>query len=183
MDVTPIYILSQILVAIYYLLLIITYQMKDYKKILLANTLAFIVIGISYFCLKAYTGLAMVVLGIIRNCLFYIDKARGTKGDKITKWSIIELCILFLLSIIFSIWTYEGPLSLMSVVATMTYTVSIWQKNTKIYKIFGIPTSIAGIIYNAYIKSFLGIIFESCTLISALFGLMKERILIRKQNM
>lgn len=157
--------------------------MKDYKKILLANTLAFIVIGISYFCLEAYTGLAMAVLGIIRNCLFYIDKTREAKEDKITKWNIIELCTLFLLSIILSIWTYEGPLSLMSVVATMTYTVSIWQKNTKVYKILGIPTSIAGIIYNVFIKSFLGIIFESCTLISALFGLLKERILIRNQNM
>lgn len=173
-----VYIFSQVCVLIYYLLVISTYQIKERKTILCLNMIAMAVMGISYFCLAAYSGLAMVVLGLVRNVMFFVDEITGKTSDKITKRNVGELCILIVMAIGFSFLTYEGPLSLMSVVATMTYTVSIWQKNTKVYRVLGIPIGVAGITYNAYIKSVLGVIFEVLSLISAVVGYL--RLLVTK---
>ena len=130
--------------------------------------------GISYICLSAYSGLSMVVLGLIRNVLFYVNEIWDKGDTRITRREVIELVVLIVLAVVFSLLTYEGPLSLMSVVATMTYTVSLWQKNTKVYRILGIPIGIAGITYNIYIKSILGAIFEGFSLASAVVGYFRE---------
>jgi len=67
----------------------------------------------------------------------------------------------------------------MSVAATMIYTISIWQKNTKVYRLLGIPIGVAGMLYSVYIKSILGIVFEGFSFISAVIGSFRE-ILKRK---
>lgn len=162
------YVISQIMVAINYLLMIASYQLKDHNKILVYNLLSLLAAGMSYFLLSAYAGIAMTLIGIIRNLILFVHEKKGNKTN------IIELIILFILSGILLSFTYDGPLSLMTFVATMTYTVSIWQKNTKVYKILGIPISIAGITYNVYIKSILGAAFESVSLMSAIIGFIRE---------
>lgn len=174
MEISPIYIFSQICVIMYYILVIATYQIKSRKKILIMNMVGLIIMGISYFCLSAYSGVSMVILGIVRNTMFYIDEVKGKNSEKITKHNVVELTILIVLAAIFSIFTYEGLLSLMSVAATMIYTISIWQKNTKVYRLLGIPIGVAGILYNVYIKSILGIVFEGFSFISAAIGSFRE---------
>lgn len=176
-----IYILSQIFVTIYYVFVIVTYQMKDRQKILLVNMISLVAMGISYLCLQAYSGMSMIVLGMIRNIMFFFDEKNG-KTDKITSWNVVELIILFALSIVFSVFTYEGPLSMMPVIGTLLYTISIWQKNTRIYKILGIPIGIAEITYNIYIKSILGVMFEILTFMSAVIGYIREFIDKRKNR-
>lgn len=174
MDLSIGYIFSQVFVVVYYVLLIFTYQTKSRKKILVLNTVALIVNGFSYYLLRAYSGLAMMGLGIVRNVMFFYSEKQ--KDDTINKKDIIELTILIGLSLILSYFTYDGLLSLMAVVATMTYTLSIWQKNTKVYKFLGLVVGVAGITYNIYIKSILGIVFESLLWLSALVGVIREKV-------
>ncbi len=169
------YIISQILVIVYYLLLMSTYQLKNRNRILFINFLALVVIGLSYFLLDAYTGIAMVCVGMIRNAIFYLDEKKYGKSDKIKKKDIFIILFLTIILIGASFYTYDGVFSLMSSLATYLYTVSIWQKNTKVYKILGIPVSIAGIAYNVFIFSIFGIIFESVTLLSAIVGFFREK--------
>ena len=80
------------------------------------------------------------------------------------------LIFLYILCIISAVYTYEGFLSLLSVFATMIYTFSIWQKNTTVYKICGIPIGILWIAYNLYVKSLFGIILESIILVCSILG-------------
>ena len=87
----------------------------------------------------------------------------------------IILAILYLISIAFAILTYNGILSMMSVVATMLYTFSVWQKNTKVYKLLGIPIEAIWIVYNIYIFSIFGIILESILAISTVIGYLREK--------
>lgn len=175
MELSSSYILSQILVIIYYLLLMSTYQLHNRNKILFINFLALVVIGFSYFLLDAYTGLAMVGVGIIRNLIFYIDNKKYGKSDTIKKKDIYIIIFLTFILIVLSIWTYDGIFSLMSALATYLYTISIWQKSTAVYKFLGVPVSIAGVTYNIFIFSIFGIIFESITLLSAVIGLIREK--------
>ncbi len=174
MELTLPYILSQVFIIINYALLAISYYCKDRKTVLVISFMAVIANGLSYVFLNAYSGLAMCILALIRNIIFLIDEKKNGKRDKIYKKDIIILVILYTIAIISAIFTYEGILSLLSVVGTMLYTYSVWQKKTIIYKFMGIPVGISWIIYNVYIMSIFGIILESVLLVSSTMGYILE---------
>lgn len=167
------YILSQIFIILNYVFLVITYQLKDHKKILLFNIASLTSAGLSYIFLSAYTGLAMVIISIIRNIIFIIYKNR-TNQKSITPKDLYILIGIYIVIIILATLTYDGLWSLMSVLATIIYTYSVWQKNTKIYKWLGIPVSLCWITYNIYIASLFGIILEGILMTSAIIGLIRE---------
>lgn len=169
------YILSQIFIIISYLFLACTYQAKNRKKILIFNFASLIATGLSYAFLSAYSGLAMVFVAIIRNIIFIIEEKRNCKNDKNGTKDYIILAVLYLISIVFAILTYNGILSMMSVVATMLYTFSVWQKNIKMYKLLGMPIEAIWIVYNIYIFSIFGIILESILEISTVIGYLREK--------
>ena len=169
------YVLSQVFIIINYIFLVMTYQSKSRKNILSYNFLALIATGVSYIFLSAYSGLAMVVVAIIRNIIFIIDEKKNGKSNKNRKKDYVILIILYVISIISAIFTYNGILSMMSVVATMLYTYSVWQKNTKVYKALGIPIGVLWIVYNVYIFSIFGIILEVVLAISSIIGYIREK--------
>jgi hypothetical protein len=131
--------------------------------------------GLSYIFLSAYSGLAMVGVAIIRNIIFIIDEKKNGKSNKNSAKDYVILAILYIISIAFAIITYNGILSMMSVAATMLYTFSVWQKNTKVYKLLGMPIEAIWIIYNVYIFSIFGIILESVLAVSTIVGYLREK--------
>lgn len=112
----------------------------------------------------------MCIITLIGNVIFFVDEKKNGKRETINKTDIIILIILYSISIISAIFTYEGFFSLLSVLATMLYTLSVWQKKTKIYKLLGIPVETLLLLYNLYIISIFGVISESILLICAITG-------------
>ena len=174
MDWSITYILSQVFTIITYALLGLTYYAKDRKKVLVLNFISLVSSGIAYIFLNAWTGLAMCIVALLRNIIFIMDENKNGKRQDIGKKDIIVLIILYGISIISAIFTYNGFGSLFSVFATMLYTFSVWQKKTKIYKILGVPIGILWISYNIYIKSLFGIILETVLLICSITGYLLE---------
>ena len=101
-------------------------------------------------------------------------KKKNGLSKKVTRNDIYLLLFIYVITIILTIFTYDGILSLMVVIGTMLYTYSIWQKDTKIYKLLGIPISFIWIIYNIYIKSIFAICFEIILLICEIIGVILE---------
>ena len=165
------YIISQIFIIINYLICIVNYQQKNRKTILLLNIISTIATAISYILLGAYSGLAMTAIATMRNILFLIN---GQK-KKSLKRDILTLIMIYTATIYLASLTYTGILSMMTVAATVIYTYSVWQKNTKVYKLLGIPVGIVAIIYNIYILSIFGVIFETLITISAILGYIKDK--------
>lgn len=169
------YILSQVFTIINYALLALTYYAKDRKKVLILSFASLIANGIAYVFLNAWSGLAMCVIALIRNIIFLLDEKKNGKRDTIDKKDVFILIILYIISIISAVFTYDGFLSLLSVFATMIYTYSVWQKKTDIYKLLGIPVGILWILYNLYIMSIFGIILETMLLICSITGYILEK--------
>ena len=165
-----IYILSQVCVVISYALLAITYVVKNRKQLLILNFGSLIATAVGYALLAAWTGMVMTGVAAIRNIIFLIQN-RKTKSNKITWVDVLILLGLVAISVLFTIFTYDGFLSLLSVFATLLYTVSVWQKNTTVYKFLGIPVSALWIGYNIYVNSIFGIILESLLLFSVIVGI------------
>lgn len=179
------YILSQVFTIINYALVGLTYYAKDRKKILIISFLAVNTNAIAYILLHAWTGVAMCIVVQIRNIIFLIDEKKNGKRETISRKDVVILVILYFITIISTVFTYEGFLSLLSVFATSIYTFSVWQKKTNIYKLLGIPVGILWILYNIYVKSIFGIILESILLICSISGYLLERkksVIINKVN-
>ena len=158
MELTVTYIVSQIFTIIMYALMSLTYYLKDRKTILIVSFLSIIANGIAYLLLHAWSGMVMCIIAVIRNIVFIIDENKNGKKDKMGKIDIIVLITFYIACVISAIFTFEGILSLVSIFATMVYTYSVCQKDTKIYKLLGIPVGILWVIYNSYVKSIFGII-------------------------
>lgn len=173
------YILSQVFTIIMYMLMALSYYAKNRNKILELSFLSLIANGIAYILLNAWTGFAMCVVALIRNIIFLIDERKNGKRETINKTDIVILVILYAISIISSIFTYDGFFSLLSVFATMLYTFSVWQKKTNVYKLLGIVVGLLLVWYNIYIMSIVGIILETILLICSTTGYLLE---IRKAN-
>ncbi len=174
MEISITYIISQIFTILTYGLLAISYYGKSRKNVLIISFLSVAANTIAYILLNAYTGVAMCIVALIRNIIFLIDERRNGESDKIYKKDIVILIILFGISIISSIFTYNGFYSLLVVFGTMIYTYSVWQKKTSVYKILGIPTEFLFVLYNIYIKSIFGVIAETILMICSITGYILE---------
>lgn len=175
MEITSIYIISQVITILYFAVLSLSYLLKDRNKILIANFAAHIGQTIAMAMLNGYTGAAMSLIMILRDLTLIIQEAKKSKGKEINKKiDILILIITILLIVVLTIFTYNGPLSLLSVVATLITTFALWQKDVKAYKLLGIIASILWLAYNIFIISIMGIVLESILLICSIVGYFKQ---------
>ena len=142
------------------------FQCKKHKTIVLLRTLNELVFGLQYFFLGAYTGLAMNLIGSVRNILFtrQVEKGRSTKS------TMVIFSVLFA---IFGLLTWQGMKSLMIVAAKVVSTVAYGNKNPAVVRVLVLLTSIAWLVYDALIFSVAGVISEGFTVISILIGIVR----------
>lgn len=179
MEITAQYIISQIFTVISYIFLATTYQAKSRKIVLTLNILSQIAFVVTYILLGAWSGLAMVIVALARNIFFILDEKKNGQRENINRTDMIILVIVYVISIVSAIYTYERFYSLLPVFATMLYTYAVCQKNIKTYKLLGIPTELLWTCYNIYIKSIFGILLEVVMLASCVTGYIRE---IKKIN-
>ena len=141
---------------------------------MLVAIISLVAICISYAFLDAWTGVAMNVVAIIRNIIFACDKNPDRKEITTKDWIILGFLMTAI--IVLAVFTYDGFFSLFAVLLTMLYTISVWQKSTKVYRILGIFVSICGIIYDVFIGSYFALALESVVLIVNLIFLIKHYI-------
>ncbi len=173
MELTATYIFSQVFFLINYILLMTTYQIKNRKVIVFFNLCGCISMMLAYILLKAYAGLAMVFVSIARNIIFMIDEKINGKNDITTKKDFIIMAVLIIACMLCAIPTYESIWSLAAIIATISYTISATQKNIKVYRWMGIISGLSWIVYNLYIKSIIGVIFEVVLLVAVVVGLVR----------
>lgn len=175
MEITLIYIISQVITVAYFAILNLSYLLKDRTKILTANFVAHIGQTVAMALLNGYTGAAMSVIMMLRDLTLLIQEKRKEKGKEVSKKADLAILIItVVLMIILTIFTYNGPLSLLSVIATLVTTFSLWQKNVKMYKVLGMIAGVLWLAYNIFIMSIMGIILESTLIISSLIGYIKD---------
>lgn len=171
MEITPVYIISQIITVIYFALLSLSYLLKSREKILVTNFLGHIGQAASMFLLGGFTGASMSGIMVLRDLIFFIQENKRSKGKTVNKKSDLFILITtIILVIILTIFTYNGPLSLLSVFATLIATFALWQKDVKRYKLLGLLVSLLWLFYNIFVMSIMGIILELILLICSATG-------------
>lgn len=145
---------------------ICSFQCKSHKGILFFRTLNEFFFGIQYFLLGAYTGMAMNIVGCVRNTIFAHQIERGKK----TTVSSAVFCILFFAS---GLWFWQGAKSLLIIIAKVLSTVAYGNKNTTVVRSLIFVTATSWLIYNICVFSVAGAVNEAFTLVSLCVGLVR----------
>lgn len=174
MDVT--YIWSQIFTVVEYGLLGWSYFAKKRKLVVILDIFSMISGIIAFILLGADLGMALSVIVLLANFYYLWDENERKKKDskKYFVRDYVTIGIVLMGIAVVTFLTYDGPLSLLSVLATTLYEVSIWQKSTKVYKFLGIPVAFCWMSYNGFVRSIFGVICEAGMLISSIWGYVNE---------
>lgn len=181
MMITASYIWSQILTAIEYILLGASYFGKKRRLIVILDIASMTCGIVAYLLLGADLGMMMSIVILLANFYYLWEenvlakkpkKKRGATRIGWQKWLVLGIVMGVI--VVLAWLTYDGPASLLSVVATVLYEISIWQNSTKIYKFLGIPVALCWMLYNGFILSVVGVVFEGIMLISSIWGYVIE---------
>lgn len=156
---------------------IISFQCKKHNSILFFRTLNEAIFALQYFLLGAYTGMAMNLVGCVRNIIF----TKQVMQNKKTTITTIIFGILFLL---FGIYTWQGKKSVLIIMAKVLSTIAYSNKNTTVVRTIIIITSTSWLVYNYCVFSLAGVLCEAFTLISLITGIIRLDIIpaLSKQN-
>ena len=166
------YLVSQAFTIMMFICLGKSYYSTNRKDVILLNVYAQMFQSISTLLLKGFTGAAMSLVMLISNIVIYI---KYKKKEKITKSdSAFILVGLFTIIIGLSIITYDGVLSLLSVLAAIILLIGIWQEDIRVYRIMGIIGSFLWLFYYIYLKSIFAIILETILIIATIISYYKK---------
>ncbi len=147
---------------------VISFQCRKHRTIMLFRTLDEFAFAIQYFFLGAYTGVAMNLIGCVRNELF----AWQVKNEKSTMVSRVIFSVLFT---VFSIATWGGFKSILVGIAKVVSTCAYGCRNKLAMRWMVLGTSVTWLIYNAAIGSVGGVLCESFSVVSIIVALIRIR--------
>ena len=160
-----IYILSQIFLCLGLASLGVSFYLKDYKYRTICNIVASFLMGVGYFCLGAYTAVGLNFLGLITYICFYMFKTKNKENP------FYFIAILWVITIVNGVLTYTWWVSLLPTIASLLFYYSVWQKNTLIYRIIGVITTVFYVVFNIMYNSWFGAVAQTVLLVLSLIGL------------
>ncbi len=149
--------------------LFMIYQQKDRKKLLFAKLSADLCWVIHYLCIMAPGGAIPNFVGIFRELVFI------NREEK--KWAnrLIWPLLFIIINLSLGIASAKEPINLLPVTASVFVTISLWLKNPILTKIISVPVSLAFLIYDIFVHSYIGIVNESIAICSIIISFITSR--------
>ena len=131
--------------------------------------ISYVLFIIHYLLIGAYSGCITKVLAIFRN-YFIILK------DKYKKLSSIYFLLLFvMLYVIFSIFAFDGIISILPLIAGTIYIIFIWNGNDMVVRKTAFFCYFLWLIYNIFVLSIPGIVSDVVAIISTFIAIINNR--------
>ena len=146
-----------------FLVFVSSVQVKEKKRLILFQLVANFLYGVSYFLLNVKTAFFMNMVSVIRCAILYFAKKE--------KPSKLFLFLLLAMIVIITIFTYDGPLSLLPAIITAMYTISTWQNNMTVIRYAFIAAGLLWIFYNFNVGAYVIIIGNIFEVISGIISL------------
>lgn len=144
-------------------ILIISFQRNSKFFLLKYQIFSSLLYSIQYVFLGAFTGCLMNLSCMIRNIIF----------NNYKKVPLYWLIIVLFLMILFSIFTFDGFISLLPMFAVVFYSIALWNGNLKIIRIIEMVSCILFIIYNINVSAYTGLVATLIEFFGAFFAFLK----------
>ncbi|MBQ8533359.1 MAG: YgjV family protein [Clostridia bacterium] len=143
----------------------LSFQIKKNSTFFVVQCLSGLFFALNFLLLGAYTGSIFNFINILRGSVL----AGGKKYKKI--YFLVLLQLLYVLTVVF---TFNGWLSILSLIAQLVGTFAMWTQNGKIIR-FGqlLCVSPIWLIHNIFVFSIGGIICEVFSIISIIVSLIR----------
>ncbi len=146
----------------------LSYWQKDKRRILLWQVLANLIFAIHYALLQARSGALCSFFQIVVLLLFLLQE-KYNWNKAITAVPIVAVFLLI------AIVTYETPVTLLPIVASLAALLPFFQSNKRVIQAAGIVSGLSWLVYVIAVRSYSGMVTESVlTLITAASLLKKE---------
>jgi len=157
------------------LMIIISYQQRERKKILFYQILAGAVFGLHFVLLGKYTGCIMNLIGAVRAFVY-------SNSDK--KWARTTLwpAAFFVVFSVAGIMTWDNIWSLFPMLAMMLMAVTTWLEKPQHVRWFTFPASPLWLTYNIASRSYAGITTEIFVMASLSTAIIRYDILKRERK-
>jgi len=148
---------------------VISFQMKTKEKLLIIQVISNVFSTIQYILAMAMTGAIQTALGVLRGIVFCFYKKHNLYPNKIVLL-IFELAI-----ILGTIFTWDGMLCLLPLIAMSANLYGQWQDDMKWVRILAIFSATLWLIYAFYTEVYSGMLVEAFKIISSSVGLWRYR--------
>lgn len=145
---------------------VLAFQFKKHNHIVLSKMTSELIFSLQYLLLGAWTAALLDFTSAIRNLLFCAMVKKGRS----TKWLIY---IFGAFVVVVGILTFNGPVSIMLIVAKLLTTISYGMKNERLLRFITLPSCVFWCVYNLYVGSLGGAIGDITTLASLLVAVCK----------
>jgi len=133
----------------------------------IATTLCF---AFHYMCLGAWAGMAMNFVGFVRNLVFYYA---GKNGKVSRVLALLFALVMGAMGITASLIAKEGWYFVLSVVGLMINSYSMSFSNPNNIRKSILITSPMVLIYDGFVLSFGGMVYEAVVIISSVIGIVR----------
>ena len=159
-------IIGQALGLICVLLGFVNYQVKTRKHILYIHIATVVCFSIHYLLIGAYVGAALNGIAVLRNIVYYFTG----KNQKYNKVAAIAFTLIMGAV---GVLSWEGVYSILAVAGLMINTFCMSFQNPNNLRKSILVSCPLVLIYNCFVLSVGGIVYESVGIISAVIGLIR----------
>lgn len=147
-------------------LCLICYQFSQQKKVLIAKLFADIFWGTHYYLVGGYAGMITNIICAMRETTYLIDKNENRRK--------IWLGVFIVIGWVLSYFKWQGIASILPTMAFTLGAYSFWQKNVNVTRVLAVIIAIMMLSYNICVKSYIGMLNESLTILTVLSALLKH---------
>lgn len=152
---------AHICALIGFIFLIISTQVKEKNKILLFQSLFSFFFFLQYILLGVYSAGILNLVSLVRNIVYYKNT------NKISTYSIIILTFLVgLICTICDMKNYIFIISVIPLIINLLYAYSLSKNNIVLIKKVFLVCSIIWVIYDYFVKAYVGLICNSLEMLS-----------------
>lgn len=130
---------------------------------------------LQYILLGAFAGACTNIISLIRVIIF----SKRDTNKYFSKNNVLHIIIL--LYVIMGIVTYDGMMSMLPSIATIMYTIVLWQDNPTKIRCGSSIMFLMWFIYNLTVGAYISSIVEAISLISAIASIIKIDIINNKK--
>lgn len=172
------YILSQILIILSDIFCIISMMSKNKKGLIFYLLLSTILFATHYMCLGGWTGACIGLLELVFLIIMYVLEINGK-----TKYNPYLSVATIILTIALSIVTWDGWISLLPMLAMITYLTTMMFSNVIIVKSGTFVRLTLNGIYMLLLKSYFGAGLTVVILICTIVGIVQDYKIKRNDNL
>ena len=175
---------AQIVMLCAFIIMTCSFWFKDRKKTLVLQIIGCILFTLQYILLEAKTGAILSLICVGRAYMFKFKEGKdgknaefNTKRDKIINYFrknvILYVFIIAYLIAFFVMW--EGPRGILALIATLVYTVALWEEKPQNIRIGSNFAAFFWFAYNYMVGGYVGCITETIMFISNTIAIVKNR--------